>query len=165
MGAVILIQRLFRKRQARREYLKHLDTKMFDKRQKEMDKVNSKEFAAKKAEAARTILKHWRKYKNGDAKFNFGSIVKIAQKVETGSVSGTVTLEKEVPCGLCKDKTAIRFCDQCPKDDMQMFCIQCFKEFHSRGARKRHMRQRIIYKGQPYDANMSVMTSGTAKTD
>jgi len=56
MGAVILIQRLFRKRQARREYLKHLDTKMFDKRQKEMDKVNSKEFAAKKAEAARTIL-------------------------------------------------------------------------------------------------------------
>jgi hypothetical protein len=145
-GAVILIQRAFKRKKAQREYLKHLESVMFEKHKKELDEVNSKAFLEKKRNAAKVILKHWRNYKKAD-KFSLAKTAQVAVRAEINASQGTVKIAKEQKCGLCKERLAIRFCNQCPKEDMQMFCIQCFKEFHARGARKRHMRMRIIYEG------------------
>ena len=51
---------------------------------------------------------------------------------------------------------AIRYCEHCPDDDQRLFCIECFKKHHAKGARKKHERKRIIYPNDSINANKSV---------
>lgn len=78
------------------------------------------------------------------------------QSKELGKSSGVVHIKDRRNCGLCKKNLAIRLCVQCVDENLKHFCIDCFKSYHSRGARKRHDRKRIVYEGQPFDANQSI---------
>ena len=117
--------------------------------------MSSATFQAMKEKAASKIMDQWKAYKKSGATKDLSGLVRIKQADELGKTQGSIKISTEVQCGLCKEKTAIRFCQQCPKSDLQYFCIECFRTFHSKGARKRHERMRIIYKGQEEDANMS----------
>jgi hypothetical protein len=57
LGATLLIQRLFRKRRARREYLKHLEFKNQNK--VKQFQITPKEMQDKRKKAAATIWKAW----------------------------------------------------------------------------------------------------------
>ena len=90
---------------------------------------------------------------------SFYSAVRINVSKETGKSSGIVKLKDRLKCGLCKENMAIRYCVHCTDETLKYFCIDCFKSYHSRGARKRHDRKRIIYEGQDFDANKSIASS------
>jgi hypothetical protein len=65
LGATLLIQRLFRKRRARREYLKHLEFKNLFKNQNKIKQfqITPKEMQDKRKKAAATIWKAWLLFK------------------------------------------------------------------------------------------------------
>lgn len=160
-GAALVIQRLFRDRLKRKEYLKALDSKY---PKKIAPKQKSPEHPETKEQAARKILKawlRWRKAKGTDTAINrvaAAARIAIAQNL-SGSTGEPLRLPEKVMCHICKENMAIRRCLNCADPELQMFCIQCYKTHHARGARKRHERQRIIYDGQPFDANASITTN------
>lgn len=81
-------------------------------------------------------------------------MVKVIHAQE-GSTSGTIQLDDKKKCFLCKENMAIRYCEHCPDYNQRFFCIDCFKKHHAKGARKKHERKRIVYKGDSFEANQS----------
>ena len=105
------------------------------------------------------IFNAWKAKKNQKQSLNFYQAVRVQTSKETGKSSGVVHLKDKIMCCICKENMAIRLCVHCTDDNLKHFCIDCFKTYHSRGARKRHDRKRIVYEGQDFDANKSVATS------
>lgn len=89
LKAVLCIQRMWKRKQARRAHLKELDIKFKETKNQEQ----------KKAQAVQTIQKQWRKYlqdkKDGKTKglFDFHGMVKVIHAQE-GSTTGTIVLEE-----------------------------------------------------------------------
>ena len=104
------------------------------------------------------IFKAW-KNKKDIKTFSFYKAVRVSQAREQGKSSGVVHIKDKRKCGICNENLAIRLCVHCTDDNLKHFCIDCFKTYHSRGARKRHDRKRIIYDGQDFDANKSIGSS------
>ena len=75
--------------------------------------------------------------------FNISMIIQAQQ----GKTSGVVYLKDKINCGLCNEKLAIRLCENCTDEKQKLYCVECFKSYHARGARKRHDRKRIVYDG------------------
>ena len=125
-------------------------------RNKEKEKrLNAQAYDDKRKKAAMTIIKHWRNAKNNKITSiaNLATIIKLTQGSKT---QGVIYLKDKVDCSMCKSELAIRLCEHCTEEDKKLYCQECFKSYHARGARKRHDRKRIVYEGQPFDANMSV---------
>ena len=161
-GAVLLIQRLFREQRRRREYLRALDSKYPKKEDLEIAEE-------KKKEAARKIMQAWKAMKERVAKglpsTSFAAAARMMMaKNNTGAAGEPLRLAEKLMCHICKENVAIRRCLGCTDPEQQMYCMQCYKTQHARGARKRHERQRIIYDGQPYDANASVASVKQGET-
>ena len=132
--------------------LSDLDEKMNSRKQA---KMNEEAYNDKKRKAALTIIKHWRnKKKQASSIFNVSTVLQVQQ----GKTQGIVHLKDKIQCNLCNERLAIRLCDHCTDESQKLFCVECFKSYHARGARKRHDRKRIVYEGQPLDANQSVMS-------
>lgn len=73
LGATLLIQRMFRKKQQRNSMLSELDEKMNARKQ---EKFNQEAYDEKKRKAALTIIKHWRnKKKQSSSVFNVSTIL------------------------------------------------------------------------------------------
>ena len=119
----------------------------------------------KKKAAARRILEAWKAMKariaSGRTASSFAATARIliAQN-NAGSVGEPYRLAEKVLCHVCRENTAIRRCLGCTEPEQQMYCIDCYKTQHARGARKRHERQRVIYEGQSFDANASTVSVG-----
>ena len=75
---------------------------------------------------------------------------------ELGKTSGTERKSEKQMCGLCNEKMALRECIHCPDTETKLFCVECFKSYHAKGARKRHDRKTIIY---DEDASLGAMSS------
>ena len=149
---------MFRERQRRKEYLKALDAKYPKKQDLEISEE-------KKKAAARKILEAWKAMKeriaSGRTASSFAATARILMaQNNAGSVGEPLRLPEKVLCHVCKENAAVRRCLGCTDPDQQMYCINCYKTQHARGARKRHERQRIIYDGQPFDANASIISIG-----
>ena len=66
----------------------------------------------------------------------------ILQAKET--TSGFVEIQQQQKCHKCQEKLAKRYCEQCSQD-LKLFCIDCFKSYHSKGKRRTHEKKKIIY--------------------
>ena len=144
LAAVLIMQRAFRRKRDREGYLEELDKQYSQKR---MSAKDLKDLDEKKKAAALKIFKAWKNKKEGKKSFSFYQAVRVMNAKEMGESSGVIQLDEQRKCGMCKENLAIRFCVHCTDENHKQYCSECFKSYHARGARKRHDRKRIIYKG------------------
>ena len=72
--------------------------------------MSSATFQAAKDKAASRIMSKWKEYKKGGSTKDITGIIRIKQANELGMTQGSIKISTQIQCGLCKEKTAIRFC-------------------------------------------------------
>lgn len=102
-----------------------------------------KDLQRRKEEAARKIYHAWKasKARKGQA-MTITQAVFVLQAKET--TSGFVEIQEQQQCHKCQEKLAKRYCEQCSQD-LKLFCIDCFKSYHSKGKRRTHEKKKILY--------------------